>query len=182
MIRGEIIIKRYCEAFIEFTEHTIGLERCVQEAKELKNIIAHNPEFMELLLSPAITLAEKFRFIDNVVKDNFSQEISFFLKLVVEKGRTTLLAGMLDYIRVNYSHGEAVEAILKSANLLDIETIKEIQKKVQSKLRKKMYFYLDLDPSLLAGVEVVVGNTVIDGSLKRRMEDLRHKLKMTQIS
>ncbi|MDD5044581.1 MAG: ATP synthase F1 subunit delta [Candidatus Omnitrophica bacterium] len=182
MIRGEIIVRRYCEAFIEFTEHTIGLERCVEQIKALKNIIAHNPEFMELLLSPAITQAEKFRFIDEVLKDNFSQEISFFLKLVVEKGRTMFLTGMLDYIRVNYSHGEAVEAVLKSANLLDIETIKEIQKKVQIKLGKKMYFYLELDPSLLAGVEVAVGNTVIDGSLKRRMEDLRHELKMTKIS
>ena len=181
MIHGEIITRRYCEAFVEFVKRTIGLDRCIDEAKALKNIIANNPEFMELLFSPAITKNEKFQFIDEVLKENFSQEFIFFLKLVVEKNRTEWLVSMLDYLRVNFSHGEASEAIIKSAGLLDLDTLKEIEEKVQQKLKKKLYFYLELDPELLGGVQVIIGNTIIDGSVKRRMEELRSKVKATRI-
>jgi len=179
MIRGEIVTKRYCEAFTDFTKSTIGLERCVEEVKSLKNIITNNREFMELLLSPAITKNEKFKFIDQVLGGNFSQELILFLKLIVEKNRTVWLVNMLDYIRVNYSHGEAVDVVLRSANLLDLETIRKIQEKLQNKLQKKLHFYLELDPSLLAGVAVVIGNTVIDGSLKRRIDELKEKTRYT---
>ena len=39
-----------------------------------------------------------------------------------------------------------------------------------------MRFYIDLDGSLLGGVQVVIGNTIIDGSVRKRLDELKEKL------
>ena len=181
MIRSQILVKNYCEGFIYYVRRGIGLQKCVEEAKALKVMAASNPGFLEILTSPAITKNEKFRFVDEVLKGRFSDDFVFFIKLVVHSELARLLVQMVDYLRVNYSHGEAQDAVLKSANFLDVEVIKEIEEKVQEKLGKKLFFYFQLDPSLLGGVQLVIGNTVIDGSVKKRMEELRAKVKQVRM-
>ena len=116
-----------------------------------------------------------------ILQDNFSPQLLQFLALIIEKKRTGLLVDMLDYIRITYSHGEATNAVLKSAYFLDLEVIEEIEKKLEHKLQRRLHFYLDLDSTLLGGVQVTIGTTVIDGSLKRRLEELRGKLKSVRM-
>lgn len=171
-----LITRRYGEAFAAHIKETIGLETAIAEIKCLKNIITQNPEFAEILQSPEITVKEKFQFINDVLGNNFSQEIILFLKFLIEKRRIGLLTDILDYIRVNYSHGEAVEAVMRSAYPLDLEAIQKIKKKLEKRLGKKLFFYLELDADLLGGVQVTVGNKVIDGTLRRRLDELKNKV------
>jgi F-type H+-transporting ATPase subunit delta len=176
-----IVAKRYAEAFVDYAKGSVGLERAVDEVKALKAIMRDNTEFYQILSSPSLTLAEKFEFVDAVFAGRFSRELSQFVKLVVEKQRAALLFDMLDYIRVNYSHGEETDAVLRSAYPLDLDVVQRIEKALEKKYNKKLHFYLDLDAELLGGVQVIIGNTVIDGSLKRRLEDLAEKVKMARM-
>jgi len=176
MMKLNLVVRRYGEAYAEYAKETIGLDRAIGEVKALKKIITDNPEFLGVLVSPSVTISEKFAFVDDVLKKYFSEELTLFLKLAIEKNRVMMLVDMLDYIRVNYAHGEAVDAILKSAYPLDLKDIEEIKAKLEKKLDKILHFYFELDASILGGVQVIVGNTLIDGSLKRRLEDLREKI------
>ncbi len=171
-----LITRRYSEAFVSYVKENIGLEKAIEEVKVLKHIIIQSPELEEILISPETTSSEKIGFIDETLKAYFSQELISFLKLLVEKRRIVLLMGILDYIRVNYSHGEAIDAVLKSVYPLDIEIIQEIKDKLEKKLGRKLHFYSDLDERLLGGVQVTVGNMIIDGSIKGRLDDLRSKV------
>jgi F-type H+-transporting ATPase subunit delta len=54
--------------------------------------------------------------------------------------------------------------------------IKRIEDVLKKKFKQNLRFYIDLDGSLLGGVQVVVGNTIIDGSVAKRLNDLRGKL------
>jgi F-type H+-transporting ATPase subunit delta len=180
-MKGTIITKRYAESFVFYAKETIGMERCIDEVKNLKRIIQDNPQFLYILLSPAVTNTEKCTFVGEILQDNFSPQLLQFLALIIEKKRTGLLVDMLDYIRITYSHGEATNAVLKSAYFLDLEVIEEIEKKLEHKLQRRLHFYLDLDSTLLGGVQVTIGTTVIDGSLKRRLEELRGKLKSVRM-
>lgn len=172
-----IIVKRYAEAFVDCAAQTMDREKTVDEIKALKAIMRDNTEFYQILSGPSLTVTEKFEFIDKIFEGRFSQELNQFVKLVVEKQRTALLFDMLDYIRVNYSHGEEVDAVLKSAYPLDLDVVQKIKEELEKKFNKKLHLYLDLDGELLGGVQVTIGNTVIDGSLKRRLEDLGEKIK-----
>jgi len=177
MIKDEIVVKRYADAFISFSKGTIGLDKALQELKDLKsNVINDNPEFLEFLRGLEITQSEKFDFIDKVVTDGFSEETRDFLKLLIEKGRIEMLLVIMEYIRVTYGYRGEEGVLLKVSSALDLETIKAIEDKLEEKFKKKFKFFIDLDGDLLGGIQVTIGNTVIDGSIKRRIEDLKEKL------
>lgn len=180
-MREQILTKRYADAFVDHARETLSLEQIVVEIKNLKRIISDNPDFFAFLLHPEILLAEKYEFIEILLKKNFSEEIRQFLKLLVEKRRTGLILRIADYIRVHYSPTEAIDVLLKTSYAIDLDIIAAIKEKLKEKLKKNIDLYLELDANLLGGVQVVIGNTVIDGSVRRRLDDLREKLNTLKV-
>jgi F-type H+-transporting ATPase subunit delta len=123
-----------------------------------------------------MTFAEKCDFIDKVMGNNFAQEIKQLIKLLIEKGRINILNDVIEYIRIHYSYGEQVEVLLKTSTPLDLDLIKKIKDSLSEKLHKKIKFYIDLDGSLLGGIQVTIGNKLIDGSVRKRLDELKEKL------
>ncbi len=177
MIDNLIVVKRYAEAFVGYLKESIGLEKGLDDLKRFKSVaIRDNPDFLQFLETPEIAFNEKCDFIDRVLDDDFVKEIAHLLKLLLEKGRINDLVDILDYIIVNYSHEGQTEVLLKTSFPLDLDLIKEIEEGLEKKMQKKLRFYIDLDGSLLGGVKIIMGNTVIDGSVRKRLDDLREKL------
>jgi len=179
--KDKIVIKRYAEAFLGFASPTIGMNKIIEDFKNIKNILRVNPGFMEFLEHPGIPLAEKNDFIDLVLGDDFSSEFRQFLKLLLEKNRIDKLSDIAEYIRISYSHGEEIEVLLKTTFPLEVELIRSIENKLREKFKRKFKFYIDLDGSLLGGIQVVIGNILIDGSVRKRLDELRQKLKMVRV-
>ena len=177
-MKEKIIAGRYAEAMMAYAARTVGVERVIEEFAALKVIVGKIPEFGDFLKYPGITAAEKSALIDKALEGRFSVEIRRFLKLLVEKHRARLLEEIADYVRINYSLGGAREAVLKMAYPQDEETIRAIKEKLESCLGQKFSLYLEIDGRLLGGAEVVMGNRVIDGSVKKRLDDLKQQLKI----
>ncbi|QHX35606.1 F0F1 ATP synthase subunit delta [Spiroplasma sp. TIUS-1] len=64
-----------------------------------------------------------------------------------------------------------------STKLLSKDVIDKITSKMENKFNKKIHFIQEIDESLIAGIKVVVGDVVYDGSLKSRFEDLKESIK-----
>ena len=183
MIKDKIVAKRYADAYMAFVRQTIGQEKSIQELKDLKNVVIHeNPGFLEFLVHKSIGHQEKRDFVEKVLNDNFSQELKDFLKFLLDKERIANLADIMEYIRINYSYGQEIEALLKTSFPLDVELIKEVEDTLKKKLNKKLRFYIDLDADLMGGIQVTMGdNTIIDGSVRRRLADLKEKLRGARV-
>jgi F-type H+-transporting ATPase subunit delta len=180
-VKEKIIAKRYAEAFLGFAKETVGTERVVAELKNLKIILHSNPDFEGFLYNPEIATAEKCSVIDAVLGSHFSQETRQFLKLLLQKERITQINAVCDYVRMTYAHGEGVEAVLKTSYPLDLDLIQKIKSRLENKLQKKLNLYLELDADLLGGVQIRIGNMILDGSVKRQLEELKRQLKNTQV-
>lgn len=178
----DIIAKRYGDAFLEFASETIGSEKAQEELRGIKNILRDSPDFKEFLESPEITGKEKFDVIDKTLKQDFSEELRDFLKLLIDKDRIENLVDIAEYARIAYAHGIEVDALLKVSYPLDTDVIQRIKDALQKKVQKKLHLYIELDPSLLGGVSAKIGNIVIDGSVRRRLEDLEEKLLALRIA
>ncbi|MBI4981816.1 MAG: ATP synthase F1 subunit delta [Candidatus Omnitrophica bacterium] len=180
-VKDEIVVKRYADAFIGYAKENIGLERAVEDFKNLKTVIRDNPEFFSLLCGMALGLGEKFNLLEKVLGADFSQETKNFLKLLLDKERIDKLLDIAEYIRVTFSHAGEEDVLLRISFPLDLETIKKIEDTLEKHFNKKFKFYIDLDGSLLGGIQVVIGNTIIDGSVKRRLVDLKEKLMTARV-
>lgn len=174
-MKEKILAKRYADAFLIYSKGSIGLEKAIEELKEIKIIFSSNPDFAKFLSNLEILFAEKCAVIDKVLKD-FSGESRGFLKLLLEKGRIRSIIDIADYVRINYSYGEALDALLKTTYPLDIGLIKKIRSHMEKLMHRKLNLHIELDGNLLGGIEFIVNNTVVDGSIRRRLEDLREKL------
>ncbi|MFH0764319.1 MAG: ATP synthase F1 subunit delta [Candidatus Omnitrophota bacterium] len=181
MIKNEIVAKRYADAFLGYCAETIGREKGLDELLRARRVFEDNPDFKEFLESLDITTKEKFDIIEKVMSNNFSEELRNFLKLLLDKGRIRLFLDIAEYARINYSHGVEQDALLKTSYPLDTEVIEAIKNVLESKLKKKLHLYIELDPELLGGISVQAGNMIIDGSVKKRLEDLRTKLILSKV-
>jgi F-type H+-transporting ATPase subunit delta len=180
-MKNEVISKRYADAFLEFAKETIGFEKGLEELRDLKRVFHDNPDIGSFVGSPQITEIEKRAFIDDALKDNFSEEIRQFLKLLLKKERINIFQDIAEYARVAYSHGVEIEALLKTSYPLDTEDIQKIKDSMEKKFRKKLHLYVELDSDLLGGVYMKVENTIIDGSVKRRLDDLKEKFNAVKV-
>lgn len=181
-MKEQILAKRYAEGFIAAARDAVGLKAIVREFKALKNIIREHPEFESLLESMEVTYSEKCAFIEKTLDGNFSLEMRDFLKLLLEKRRFNLIVFIADYVRVTYAHGAAQDAVLRTSYPLDTEIIQAIKNKLETKLGKKLNLYVNLDASLLGGIQVTVGNTIIDGSVRKRLQELRERLQTVKVN
>lgn len=171
-----IVVKRYAEAFMDFASETIGIKRAIQDFKALKSLMRANPEIEKILQSLDVSYSEKCDFIDKILSQDYSQEFRQFLKFLLEKKRIDKIIDIADYIRVAHKYQGEADAVLKTSFPLDLELIKEIKDKLENKFSRKFRFYIDLDADLLGGVQLIVGNRIFDGSLRRCLEDLKEKL------
>lgn len=182
MIRQRVIVSRYSEAFIKYTKASIGTPKALSDLKTIKEIIRKNRVFKDFLENPQIGLNDKCSVINEVLGPDISQEARHLLRLLLENNRINLVLDIIEYSRVKYSHEGEEAAILKTAFPLDLPVIEKIKKRLENKLKKKLRFYIDLDASLLGGVQVIIGNKIIDGSIRRRLDDLKEKLMAIQVS
>ena len=132
--------------------------------------------------NPEIAYTEKCAIIDEVIKDGVSEELRNFLKLLLDKKRFDIFPDAAEYLRAKYSHGGQVDVLLKTAFPLDLELIEKIQAALRNKFKQDLRFYIDLDGSLLGGVQVVIGNMIIDGSVRKRLQELRDKLNILEMN
>ncbi len=176
MISSVAVAKRYAEGFLEFAKGSIGFEKGLEELKKLKDLFRDNADFKNFLESPEISFAEKCTEIDIILSENFSEETRFFLQLLIKKNRFDAVSEIAEYARLKYAHGDEVDALVVASYPLDTDELESIKGALEKKFSKKMHIYMDLDPSLMGGVRATVGNMVIDGSVKKRLEEMKNKL------
>jgi len=181
-MKEKIIAKRYAEAFLGYAKQSIGKEKAVEDLKNLKMILRSNLDFEEFLYNPEITFSEKREVVNKVLQASFAEETMQFLQLLIEKERISSIIEICDYVRINYSYGEAVDALLKTSYPLDLDLIRKIKEHLETKLKKKLNFHIELDPDLLGGVQVTVGNILFDGSVRKRLDELKEKLTNVRVN
>ncbi|MDP3804493.1 MAG: ATP synthase F1 subunit delta [Candidatus Omnitrophota bacterium] len=181
MIKNEILAKRYADAFLGYCAQTITYEKGLEELQNTKRLFVDNPDFKEFLESHEITTGEKSDLLEKALGAGFSEELRNFLKLLWNKGRIEMFMDIAEYARINYAHGEARGALLKTSYPLDMSVIERLKNVLESTLKKKLHLYVELDTGLLGGVYVRAGNMIIDGSVKKRLEDLRQKLVLSKM-
>lgn len=175
------LITRYAEGFLEHAKETIGFKKGVEELEKVKSVFRDNPAFKEFLENPAINYIEKCAALDRIFVAGFSQEIRNFLKLLLKKARIGKFADIAEYARIKYSHGKKQKALLYTSYMMDTKLMKTLKGMLEKKLHAELQLYVNLAPDMLGGARVVIGNKILDGSVKKRLEDMRQQLFSTKV-
>ena len=170
------LIRRYAEGFLEYAKENIGLEKGVEELQKARDLFRQNPELEEFLKNPAINYAEKCVFIDKALSQALLRETRDFLKLLLKKGRIEKFSDIAKYVRIKYAHGDKISASLYTSYMMGTDLLGKFKNALESKLHAELQLYVNMAADMLGGVRVIVGNKIFDGSVKKRLEDMKRKL------
>lgn len=167
----------YSEALFSLALEEGRIDELQKELKILCDLIGANPEFMEFLTTPKISKEEKRTFVDSVLGDKFSQEIVNLTKVLIDKKRAGELPDIVEvFDKSVLSHHDLVSAAAYSAVALSAAEMDALKAKLAQLTGKAISLENIIDPSVIGGIRLKVGDRVIDGSLKRRLEDLKGNL------
>jgi len=177
MLKGAVA-GRYAEALYEVAVANDLVGKLEEELRAVVNLLNGEPNLKKVLYHPRITATEKKDVLKAVLEDKISQVAMNFLCLVVDRQREIYLADMVevfvDYANRarNISHVEVASAIELSKD--DQKRLVEALSKMTGKEVRVSY---SVDPSLIGGVVARIGDKIIDGSVKSRLESLREHLR-----
>ncbi len=145
----------------------------------VQKALAENPELSAVMDHPKILKEEKMQILETIFRGKISDEFCGLILLAAEKDRyqelPAILEDALDRIKEYKKIGKANSAT-SAAPLSDVWKEK-IQKKLLSVTDYEILeISWNIDPSLLGGMVVQMGDRVVDGSLKRKLEGMTREL------
>ncbi len=140
----------------------------------VKSVFDAEPEYSEMLASPAIPLGERLAAIAEAFCDDVPAEVLSYLQLMCEKGRIAYFAESVEVFGELYAASERIyNAKIYSAAELTDEQKEKLIKKLEKVYGGTVAGEYLVDAALMGGVVVEVDGNIMDGSLRTRLQDVK---------
>jgi len=172
--------RMYARALFEAARDEERLEQVAADLAALAGALEEVPELGSFLRNPQVEPAGKAAVLEEICADADGL-VRNFVRLVAEKGRAGELAEMnaeLDALVAQAQNRLAVE--LTTAHELSDEQAQSIVKTIEAASGRTVEATRSVDPSLIGGIVLQVGSHRADGSVRGRLERLRHELATTR--
>lgn len=172
------IAKQYAEAVFALACEERCEDAVMTALDDVAALFDQNPEYMELLSAPGIPLTERVGLIQTTFGARVPETVSSLLGLLCEKGRLRLFSFCRDeYRRLLHVRRAVVTAKVTSAVPLTEKERKALIQQLQKKNGGTVRLSCEIDPSIMGGVIVEMEGAVIDGSLRRRLRDVKEVMR-----
>lgn len=173
------IARPYAEALFKACKDVAGVDLTATAswADELAAIAA-DPQIRSLADNPKVTPEQLLGLFASIIRTQLPAMASNFLKTVIDNGRVDVLPEIAAQFRslVNASKGSS-DAVVYSAFALDAAALAELRATLEKRFGRKLEIAsVKVDESLIGGVRVVVGDEVLDTSVKARLEQMKAAL------
>jgi F-type H+-transporting ATPase subunit delta len=139
--------------------------------------VARDPQVQALADNPKVTQSQVFDVIVTAAKVTLATRLTNFLHSVLDNGRLAALPLMVEQFQALVKARQGVsEALIHSAFPIDAGQLADIMGPLEKRFGRKLEAKVALDPELIGGVRVVVGDEVLDTSIKARLERMKSSL------
>ncbi|MFM7055974.1 MAG: ATP synthase F1 subunit delta [Planctomycetota bacterium] len=146
-------------------------------ASFLTDLLARFPEFRDVLFSDFAGRDQKLQLINRVVAPRCSEFFANFLRVLVRHGRMELLPVINEVmIRLQERSAGQQRVKVRSARPLTSNARTEIRKALKTRFSFDPILEESIDPQLVGGVVLQIGDTVFDSSLRSRLKSLQGRL------
>lgn len=168
--------RRYAEAAFEIAERDGTVDEWRQQLERI-SIATSDDVVVRRLEDPNVPLETRVGALRTVLGPKMLPPIGNLLGLVLRRRRVEMLPAIAGEFRRLYNRREGiVEAAATSAAPLDESELSALRKRLEQITGGKVELETSVDPALLGGVQVRLGDLLIDGSVRGRLERLRSRL------
>ena len=138
---------------------------------------AQAPPLQRALANPLLDAPDKVALFAKVMQDDLTEEGGNLLALLAEHGRLPLLPGIARlFERLRAQHEKTLTVSIASAYALSKSHAQQLRDALKKRLNKEVSLETSLDPALIGGLLIKVEDTVIDGSVRGRLDKLAQAL------
>lgn len=171
------IVQGYAEALFRIVQAEGELNKVEDELFRFGKLLEQNHELKQALSDQGIDKPQREKILDELLADKVSPHTLGLLSFIVAQGRARQLPQILEQLsQLAADARQSVVAEVRTAVPLDDAQQAELAKSLSHATNKKVTVKVIVDPSILGGVVAKVGDTVIDGSIKRRLDQLKEQV------
>ncbi|MDR4890211.1 F0F1 ATP synthase subunit delta [Fredinandcohnia sp. QZ13] len=172
-----IVAKRYAVALFQLASEQHALDQYEEEIRTVKQVFSNSGDFQSVLKNPKLT-ADKKKAIVTQSFQGFSQMTLNTLYLLIDRHREDIIADVAEeFIALaNDKRGIADATVYSVRPLTDSEEAGISSVFARKVGKSSLRIQNIVDPSLIGGVKLRIGNRIFDGSVKGKLDRLERQL------
>jgi F-type H+-transporting ATPase subunit delta len=177
------IIGRYVSALLDLAAAQGKTADVEKELQLIDQLLKANPELLSMLLHPKISRLRKKKLLDDMLGARVSAAVKSFLHLLVEKKREGIIPFLFEEFKKAADRLRGIiNATVKTAIELSADQQQKLQNVMEKTTKRTVKIAYAVDTSLLGGLQVYIGNEILDGSIQGRLSRLQKYLLELNVS
>ena len=170
--------ERYSLALFELSEENNLLSQIEYQSSSILNLIEQSEDFSNLIKDPTTSQEDLLKVINTISENNkFESLFKNFLSFLIQKRRFFFIERILkSFIEICSRKRGELKAELKSAKELSNEEIAKITEELTKNFSSKIKLNYKHDESLIGGLVVQVGSTMVDTSIKNKLQQIENRM------
>jgi|SRR5690625_3339181 len=174
---GSVVAKRYADALFQYAIENDKAEQFVSQLSVILDVFQENEKSLQFLSHPRVDEVKKMQFIDEVF-NSFDRAIVNTLKILIQRQRIAHVTSVIEQFIQFYNEANkiAVATVYSVRELTDKER-EEFERSFKKVIDKnKIEIENIIDPSLIGGMRIRVGNTIYDGSISNKLNRIKSNI------
>ena len=165
---------RYALAIYDIAVENNKVLEINETLDSLLNLYEKDKEFKNLMLHPLIKREEKKKIANGVFSDA-DETSKNIIDYLIDKDRMSIIRFIAtEYLKNYYKENNEISVTATFPKEINEEQRKKLLQKLENKTRKKVVLDIKIDNSIIGGGIVRINDDVIDGSIKRQMENIKN--------
>ncbi len=165
--------RRYAIAFLETSKEGKFVETSLEDMLSIKATIEGSKELSLFLKSPIVKPKDKKEVLASIFDSRISKEAAQFVSLITEKGREDILYDIVSAFVIEYNKYAGIISVeVSTAQALDKEQLAKLTDSLEKATSKKVDLSQKVQADLIGGISVKIEDTVIDATVKYKLNQL----------
>jgi F-type H+-transporting ATPase subunit delta len=171
------VVRRYARALFGTAQRKDAVDQVEEDLKSVDQVLRQVPLLSRALRAPTIGTARKQELVRRAFATRVGDLSLRFLALVVDRGREDILSDIYaEFQRLANEQRNLLPVQVTSATELSDAERASLAQAVARRTGKQAVLEVHVDPRLLGGVILRMGDTIIDGSVRTRLNQLKQRL------
>jgi F-type H+-transporting ATPase subunit delta len=169
----EELAQVYGRSLFEVAREQDKLDLLREQLGQFADAVKDNRDLQLFFFSPYFSSKEKQAALEKVL-EGADERLLSFLELLIENHRMPVIFRIRrEYDRLWEQENKLLPVVLTSAVELDGETTESLSKSIGERTGRTVTLTTRVEPDILGGIVVQVGNSILDASIRNRLEQLR---------
>ena len=171
---SQTVARLYADALTDIGEEHGHLDQIVEDLHAVQELYDNHRDFYEFFVTPRLDPTEKKRILRELLGDKVGREVMGLMCVLVDKRRELIYDNVVgEFHAIRDLRAGIVNVYLTTARALETDLKDDIVRRLEKVSGKSIRIHEKVDPSTIGGLYIKVGDRVMDGTLRHRLEQLR---------